>query len=203
VAAAVAVAATAALPAAPAAASVASCAPGHGVTVVVEFNQLGGDDVHVCDETGGGRTATRLLEDSGLSLTYVQRQPGFVCRVSGVPAQDPCVNTPPDDAYWSLWWSDGSSDTWRYATTGVDSLQVPEGGSVALAWDGDQGDVTPVTSPGAAGATPRADSSSGSTSDRAPHEDGGLPAWVAPSAIGLLLAAAAGTAVVRRRRGTP
>ncbi len=200
------VAATAALPAAPAAASAASCAPGQGVRVVVEFNELGGDDVHACDRTGGGSTAARLLEESGLPLTYVQRQPGFVCRVSGVPEQDPCVNTPPDDAYWSLWWSDGSSDAWKYATTGVDSLQVPDGGTVALVWDGDAGDVSPATSPGAAGATPRADGSSGSagsTSDRVGRDDGGLPAWVAPSAIGLLLAAAAGTAVVRRRRGTP
>ena len=190
-----------ALPGAPAGAAGGGCTPGHGVTVVVEFNQLGGHDVRRCDAGGGGRPAARLMEDEGLPLTYVQRQPGFVCRVAGAPAQDPCVNTPPDDAYWSLWWSDGSTDSWTYATTGVDSLTVPDGGSVALAWDGRAGDVSPSASPradGASTALPRP-----AASDRATDPaDGGLPGWVAPAAIGLLLAAAAGTAVVRRRRGT-
>ncbi|GAA2152604.1 hypothetical protein GCM10009844_36090 [Nocardioides koreensis] len=200
--------AAAALPAgpAPASAAAASCAAGHGVTVVVEFNELGRDDLDVCDEAGGGRTVARLLEANRLPLTYVQRQPGFVCRVAGLPEQDPCVNTPPDDAYWSLWWSDGSSDTWSYATTGVDSLEVPDGGSVALAWDGDEGEVLPATPPGAPAApAPRTDvrADAAATSGRVSRDDGGLPAWVAPSAVGLLLAAAAGTAVVRRRRGTP
>ena len=196
----------AALPGAPASASTSTtaCAPGHGVTVVVEPNQLGGDDVRLCDEAGGGRTAARLLEDNGVPLTYVQRQPGFVCRVAGRPAEDPCVNTPPDDAYWSLWWSDGSGDTWSYATTGVDTLQIPDGGSVALAWDGDPGDVMPTTPPGAAATTtPHTDSAdSGPITGRVHRDDGGLPAWVAPSVLGMLVAAAAGTAVVRRRRGT-
>jgi hypothetical protein len=187
------------LPVAPAQASGAGCTPGHGVTVVVEFNQLGGDDVRLCDAGGGGRTAARLLEDDGLSLTYVQRQPGFVCRVAGVPAQDPCVNTPPDDAYWSLWWSDGSSDTWTYASIGVDSLTIPDGGSVALAWDGKPGDVTPATAPRGGGAS--AAPARPATADRATNPgDGGLPGWVAPAALGLLAAAAAGTVVVRRRR---
>ena len=196
---------TAALPGAPASASTPACTPGHGVTVLVEFNQLGGDDVRLCDESGGGRTVAGLLEDNDLPLTYVQRQPGFVCRVAGLPAEDPCVNTPPDDAYWSLWWSDGSADTWSYATTGVDTLQVPDGGSVALAWDGDAGDVEPATPPGAGGTTtPHTDVSadSGPVAGQVHRDDGGLPAWVAPSLLGLLVAAAAGTAVVRRRRGT-
>lgn len=199
---------TVALPAAPAPASVptASCPPGHGVTVVVEFNELGGDDLDLCDEGGGGRTVARLLEDHDLPLTYVQRQPGFVCRVAGVPEQDPCVNTPPDDAYWSLWWSDGSSGMWSYATTGVDTLEIPDGGSVALAWDGDEGEVRPATPLDAAGSTTPhtgVPDDVATTSGHVSRDDGGLPAWVAPSAVGLLLAAAAGTAVVRRRRGTP
>jgi len=178
----------------------ATCSGASGVSLVVEFNQLGGHDVRRCDAGGGGRTAARLLEDEGLPLTYVQRQPGFVCRVAGAPAQDPCVNTLPDDAYWSLWWSDGSTDSWTYATTGVDSLTVPDGGSVALAWDGKAGDVTPAAAPRAgASTTPARPAASQRATDPA---DGGLPGWVAPAAFGLLLAAAAGTAVVRRRRGT-
>jgi hypothetical protein len=136
----------------------------------------------------------------------VQRQPGFVCRVSGLPEQDPCVNTPPADAYWSLWWSDGTSDSWTYAATGVDGLEIPDGGSVALVWDGRQGDVAPVTPPGAPASGAHASRTDASSAPREPPEQSRpherrLPVWVAPSAIALLFAAAAATAVVRRRRG--
>jgi hypothetical protein len=177
------------------------------VSVVIEFNGLDHEDAKACAEGEGGESAARLFRDVGLALTSVQRQPGFVCRVSGLPEQDPCVNTPPADAYWSLWWSDGSSDSWSYAATGVDGLEVPDGGSVALVWDGRPGEVTPVTPPGARASSARGaplDASSavrGSTDESRPH-DRRLPVWVAPAAIGLLFAAAAATAVVRRRRGS-
>lgn len=190
-----------------AAATSAVCPPGRGVSVVVEFNALDHDDAKACAEDGGGESAARILRDAGLALTSVQRQPGFVCRVAGLPEQDPCVNTPPADAYWSLWWSDGSSGSWTYAATGVDGLQVPDGGSVAFVWDGHQGDVAPATPPGARASGARSaplDASSpvrGSTDESRQH-DRGLPPWVAPSVIGLLFAAAAATAVVRRRRGS-
>ena len=71
-----------------------------------------------CAPDGGGRTADRLLKDTGHALTYVQRFPAFVCRIDGVPADDPCVNTPPADAYWGLWWSDGESGEWSYSSLG-------------------------------------------------------------------------------------
>ncbi len=66
------------------------------MTVVVDFHGLGGGLKQVCDPNGGGDTATQLFSSNGFALDYVQRQPGFVCRVSGKPSQDPCVNTPSD-----------------------------------------------------------------------------------------------------------
>ena len=206
--------------AAPAAARAATpaarCTAGHGVSVVVEHHRLGGPDLHRCDPGGGGLTATRILERQGLTVAYVQRMPGFLCRLDGMPAQDPCVNTPPDDAYWSLWWSDGSAPRWRYASAGVDSLEIPDGGSLALTWDGVAGDVAPTTPPGAPSATPSAGpsaaagrtTSTASATSASPHRAGaatgaGLPVWVAPSAVGLLLALAAGLAAARRRRTGP
>ena len=87
----------------------AGCSGSTGVTVVVDHHQLGGGVQQACDADGGGKAASTVFPDSGFPLTYVQRQPGFVCRVSGAPASDPCVNTPPASAYWSLWWSDGKS----------------------------------------------------------------------------------------------
>ena len=138
--------------------------------------------------------------------------PGFLCRLDGVPAQDPCVNTPPDDAYWSLWWSDGSAARWRYASAGVRQPRIPDGGSLALTWDGVAGDVAPTTPPGrparpssgAAGRTTSAASATAASPRPGGRDDGGagLPVWVAPSAIGLLFARGGRPRPPRRRRRT-
>jgi hypothetical protein len=118
------------------------------VSVVVDFGALGGGIQTGCDATGN-RNAAKAFADTGHPLTYAQRQPGFVCRVDGAPASDPCVNTAPADAYWGLYWSDGTSG-WKYSTLGVGSLTVPAGGSVAFSWQ-DGGTADP---PGTGPASP-------------------------------------------------
>jgi hypothetical protein len=146
----------------PAAAQASTCATAHGVTVVVDFHQLGGGVQTACDGQGGGRTAATQLTDVGHVLTYAQRQPGFVCRVDGAPSSDPCVNTSPADAFWSLWWSDGTSDTWSYSSAGVGSLQVPDGGYVALSWQSGTGRAEP-------GVTPKAHPAASPSASASPH----------------------------------
>lgn len=135
----------------------ASCAS-VGVTVVVDFNQLGGGVPTVCVSDGAGELASTLFETAGQPLTQPTRQPGFVCRVAGKPADDPCVNTPPDTAYWGLWWSDGEpGSAWTYSTKGAYSLKGLAGGFVALAWDEVEGSERPSASasrPSAPTATP-------------------------------------------------
>lgn len=138
-------AAYAGMPASPA--SAATCASADGVSVVVDFHELGGGLQSACVAGGGGDTAASLFSAAGFPLTYVQRQPSFVCRVAGKPADDPCVNTPPADAYWGLYWSDGTSGSWTYATTGAGSLKVPDGGYVAFSWNGSSARSTPGVSP--------------------------------------------------------
>jgi len=182
-----------------------SCGSGHGVTVVVDFHQLDHRDVRSCVPDGGGQDAARLLREAGLGLTDVQRQPGFVCRVDGLPADDPCVNTPPASAYWSLWWSDGSSGQWSYSTVMASSLQVPDGGLVGLVWDQASGDLRPAVAPGssaARAATPATAATQARPSRgaaRAATDQQGLPGWVGPAAIGTLVVAAGAVAVGRRR----
>ena len=149
-------------------AAAAGCSGSSGVTVVVDYHQLGGGLQQACDADGGGKVASTVFPDSGFPLTYVQRQPGFVCRVAGAPSSDPCVNTPPASAYWSLWWSDGKSGTWSYASTGVGSLTVPDGGYIAFSWQGQDGKAAPGVAP-----TPRAASSSPSPSPSAGDSGGG------------------------------
>ena len=130
-------------------ASAASCSTATGVTVVVDFHELGGGVQEVCDAGGGGRYAAPLFTESGFSLDRVQREPGFVCRVNNAPSpnQESCVSTPPPDAYWGLWWSNGTSGAWTYASAGVDSQKIPAGGSVALSWNGSSTKSPPRTTP--------------------------------------------------------
>lgn len=135
-------------------AAAAACDTADGVTVVVDFHELGGGVQQVCDAGGAGSSAGAQFAESGFTLTRVQRQPGFVCRVNGAPSEDPCVNTPPADAYWGLWWSDGTSGSWSYASQGVDSLTVPEGGYVALSWNGSTTKSPPGAAPTAHAAEP-------------------------------------------------
>lgn len=115
-----------------------ACAP-QGVTVVVDFGALGGGVQRTC-ASGGGTAATLL---GGHSLTRVQSDPGAVCSVDGKPAQT-CPRMPPANAYWALFWSDGTSSHWTYASLGVDALRVPAGGSVALAWQSAAGNRAPA-----------------------------------------------------------
>ena len=130
---------------------------------------------------------------------------------TALPASDPCVNTPPADAYWGLWWSDGESGSWSYASVGAGSLTVPDGGYVAFAWQsGSQ------SAPGVP-ATPHASSSASPTSSPSSTPStggsgggGGGTATVATAAVTAAAAAAgnsgggsAGGGAERPRRPPP
>lgn len=131
--------------AAPAQAAV--CPGATGVTVVVDFHQLGGGVKSGCAASGGGKAASVSIPAAGFPLTYVQRSPGFVCRVSGSPSTDACVVTPPATKYWSLWWSDGKTGKWSYSSLGAGSLKIPTGGYVAFSWQGQSGQSAPGFTP--------------------------------------------------------
>lgn len=170
-----------ALTAAPA--SAASCSSASGVSVVVDFTTAPGATggvQSVCVPNGGGTPADEVITAAGFPLTWPSRQPGFICRVKGVPASDPCVNTPPDDAYWGLFWSDGKNGAWTYSEFGVTALEVPDGGYIGLAWQSGTRRVpaqaptahqapAPTSSPEAsAGAPTAASTSPGATSSTSP-----------------------------------
>jgi hypothetical protein len=136
-------------PAGPAGA--AGCARGDGVTVVVDFGSLGGGIQQRCDSNGGGRAASEVMSATGFSLTYVTGQ-AFVCRIDGLPTpeDESCARTPPSDAYWGLFWSDGDPATWIYSSEGVASLEVPEGGSIGWRFQNGGGRTVPGAAPNAA-----------------------------------------------------
>lgn len=122
------------------AAAAAACPAAAGVTVIVDYNEIGGPTRAGCDADGGGRSASQVFPDAGFPLEYHPRQPGYVCKVTGLPDDRPCLE---NDSFWSLWWSDGESGRWSFSNQGVGGLTVPEGGYVAFAWHEGSGNAQP------------------------------------------------------------
>ncbi len=98
-----------------------------GVTVVVDFAAFGGEVQARC-APGNQDSGLGALESAGFTVTMVSSQPGFLCRIDGEPAGDPCSRTPPGDAYWGYWQA-GPTGDWAYATAGAAST-TPQVGSV-------------------------------------------------------------------------
>lgn len=118
-----------------------ACAGASGVTVVVDFNELPAGAEHQvgCDPDASGR-AVDHFQRAGFTLTEHATQQGYTCQVNGQPSDRDCLA---NDAFWSLWWSDGKSGRWVFSTSGVTSLRVPEGGYVAFAWHEGAGNAAP------------------------------------------------------------
>lgn len=134
------------------------------VTVVVDFGALGSPLVEGCAPARGN--AASLFLAAGDSLRYAQQFPGAVCQVNQQPATTPCQQMPPGNAYWGLFWTDGTTTHWTYSSFGVQSLTVPAGGSVAFAWQ----DSTTPRAPAVTPAVTR--SASSPTPKPAPHHRG-------------------------------
>ncbi len=138
---------TASAPLAVATASSAStagyCPDATGVTVVVDFSDLG-DGIVVRCATGPvvpGYTGLDALQDAGFTVEGT-RQSGlqFACRIQGRPAADEklpvegdpdytetCQRTPPASAYWGYWYANNRG-TWRYSSSGASSRDAIRGG---------------------------------------------------------------------------
>ena len=103
-------------------AAAAACSGTTGVTVVIDT----GSSISTRCAPSGGTAATAL--QAVASVVPVSTQPGFVCRIDGYPASDPCVRTPPASAYWAFFHA-RAGGSWTYSSQGVTSYSPP-GGSV-------------------------------------------------------------------------
>ncbi len=133
----------AALPAATGAASAPGyCRTSQGVTVVVDFTDLGGSVVVRCvPSANGGTTGLAALQAAGFSTTGTQRWgDGIVCRVQGRPSasetlaikgnphyHEKCVDTPPTQAYWTYWHA-ANDGSWTYSSQGPTARDITPGG---------------------------------------------------------------------------
>ncbi|MFJ5986077.1 ABC transporter substrate-binding protein [Lentzea sp. NPDC092896] len=117
------------------------CKDDRGVTVVVDFQQLGGDAIVRCNPQTTAGTGLDALKGAGFQVAGVQRWgEAFLCRVENKPAaadqipingragyRELCVDTPPAAAYWSYWHA-GNNCAWDYSQWGVKNRQFLRGG---------------------------------------------------------------------------
>jgi hypothetical protein len=117
------------------------CLHPDGVTVVLDFQQLGGSMVTRC-VTGlpAGATGLQALEAADIPVVAVTGQPGAVCRLDGRPSatetipvkgdsdyHESCAKFPPANAYWSYWQA-SNKGKWAYAQAGPNTQKVIPGG---------------------------------------------------------------------------
>lgn len=119
------------------------CPDDEGVTVVIDFQALGGTTIVRCapGPAGPGFTGLDALYDAGIEIEGVRRWgEAFICRIEGRPAPDEripvagnegyveaCIDTPPAAAYWSYWHAPNGG-TWEYSQWGVKNRDAIPGG---------------------------------------------------------------------------
>jgi hypothetical protein len=108
----------------PAPAEAVACSGTTGVTVVVQFPD---GHTEVGCAPGDPRSGFDALTAAGFQLAFVYNE-GFLCRVNGQPAADPCQHTPPANAYWGYFHAQRGG-SWSYSNAGGDAYD-PSPGSV-------------------------------------------------------------------------
>ncbi|GAB3143203.1 hypothetical protein GCM10027290_19200 [Micromonospora sonneratiae] len=104
------------------------CPDGTGVTVVVDFQDLGGATIVRC-APGDQSTGLTALKNAGFQIAGVARWgESFICRIEGRPgpASEKCIDTPPATAYWSYWHAPNGG-AWKYSEWGVTNRKPPQG----------------------------------------------------------------------------
>ncbi len=109
----------------PAAAATAACTDNVGVTIVVDFQELGGG-VNVACAPGPVTSGFDALQQAGINYQTTLQLPGLLCRIAGKPSNDPCVRTSPASAYWSYWMAPRGGN-WCYSNFGPGSRTPPPG----------------------------------------------------------------------------
>jgi hypothetical protein len=103
------------------------CTDNVGITVVIDFQELGGG-VNVRCASGPVTSGLDALDKAGIVWEGTRRFPGFVCRIAGKPGpeSESCGNTPPATAYWSYWLAPRGG-SWCYSSVGAGNRTPPPG----------------------------------------------------------------------------
>lgn len=128
----------------PAAADVTdgACTDDVGVTLVVDYQDLGGETIVTCvSGVEPGTSGLQILQLAGLNPEGTLHDgPSFVCRIGGRPGvnetlpltgdptyRERCGQTPPDGAFWSYWHADNGG-RWTFSQAGGAAREAILGG---------------------------------------------------------------------------
>ncbi|MFH5821481.1 hypothetical protein [Georgenia sp. AZ-5] len=173
-----------------------ACAPGEGVTVVVDSSDLGGE-LRVGCAPGDPATGRDALEAAGFTPT--DSAPGLICAIDALP--DPCP-AEFDGNYWA-YWSAGTSGEWTMRSEGADTAD-PAPGEVE-GWRYNDGGTPPSVAPAelgqAAPATgaPGPDVAGGQADDAADDAAAGTPVALVVGVAAIAALVLAGVLLARRR----
>ena len=118
------------------------CKDDTGVTVVVDYQGLGGGRVIRCaDNFPAGGTGYDALHRAGFTTQGTAHDgDGFICRIGGRPSasetipvkkypnyKERCIDTPPAAAYWSYWHAPNGG-SWTYSNYGAKNRAAIIGG---------------------------------------------------------------------------
>lgn len=95
-----------------------ACGTTNGVTVIVDSTSLPGGSATSSCAPGSPSSGLAALTSAGYSIAMVATQPGFVCRIGGLPSDQKCVNTPPVDGYWAYFRA-SRGGSWTYSNLGA------------------------------------------------------------------------------------
>ncbi|CAM3564451.1 hypothetical protein OCAE111667_15565 [Occultella aeris] len=170
-----------------------------GVTVVVDFTDVGGEVEAGCAE-GDPTSGREALELAG--FTPADSTPGLICTIDSLP--DPCP-TEFDGNFWSYWTAEPGAD-WVSATVGADEADPAVGGYEGWRYfDGSAGPT--VTSADVAAAAEDADqttegsedATASATGDEAQEEGSGAPVGVIAGIAAVIVVGLVAVLVTRRR----
>ena len=115
--------------AAPASAAEGACPAGGGVTVIVDFGDLGPGVATRC-APGTPANGIAALQEAGFEVAGSQKYGlAVACRIDGKPGPDveSCTGMPSATAYWSYWHAPAGG-TWQSSQEGAQTAKpVPDG----------------------------------------------------------------------------
>jgi hypothetical protein len=165
-----------------------------GVTVVVDFTDVGGEVEVGCAE-GDPASGREALELAGFSLA--EDSSGLICAVNAQP--DPCP-TVFEGSFWSYWTAEPGAE-WVSSTTGADLADPVVGNYEGWRYfDGSAGPtVTSADVAAGAGDAAETTNASGEATDAETEEASGAPVGVIAGIAGVLAIGLVAILVARRR----
>ncbi|WP_410563407.1 hypothetical protein [Amycolatopsis sp. cmx-4-61] len=174
------------------------CPDGGGVTVVVDFGDLGPAPLIRC-AAGTPANGIAALQEAGIEVAGSQKYGlAVACRINGKPGPDveSCAGMPSATAYWSYWHAPAAGGTWTSSQEGAQTAKPAPGGFEGWAFarpkSANDLPAPPRVPPVRQAASP---------APAAPADQGSSFPWGAVlGAVVILLVAGAGIVVARRRR---